>query len=837
MLELIMSVMSRVSWIAGCVLSVSSVAHAGLTADDFPPLNWVEQALPEKLPELTYPAYADELDRAKIEMQTGRYRRALQTLRLARGIVPEERQLMEAEIFCRIGRYDQAAELLQGVAGGRAARWLATALAGLGERIEAERLLEKAVEAAPESGRLRYELARLQESMGQLSKAKGTLAWFTLQRLDEAGDASADELVALAAGLDRRAVIEGLYRDNPSLHQQILATFVRAYDVVDRHDIDSHIHAAEFFLRHNDPRHAREELIAALKRNPNQIQAMRLVGEVALADYDFDGCDEAIVGIRRVNPSHPAATMLQARMLLMQRLPEEAARRLEPILAADPSDAEAMALMVACDALRFDREAMEQRLKQWDRTMPQSSLAAVTAAKFLLAAYQFTDAAQLLERAVERTPHWNVSRNLLALAYMQGVEIEKAKPVLEEARRIDPFNVETTNYLRLLDSLSDYAVARSEHFAVRYHPEADPFLASEVLAYMEEQYPRICEEFGYEPRQRTFIELMPTHEDFSVRTTGKPWLATIGASTGPVITMVAPRSKGKTLGAYDWCDVARHEFVHTVTLGATGQRIPRWMTEGLAVAEESSPLEFEQAMRLAEAVGDGRLFSINRINWAFIRPQRPEDRPLAYSQGYWLCCFIDQAHGRRKLLELMQAYGQGLSTQTAIGKVLGLRVDDFDRRFAQWAGEQVKLLGIDTQSKERVKQLKQQGADLLKANKLKEALPLFEQAYAICRLDPLINQRLAGLYLHGSIGRPEKAVDHLRELDRQQLKDNRYALRLSRLYVQLNRPEEAVTAARRATQIDPYDPLARKAFAEALGHAGQKEQADKQADLARSLSK
>ena len=40
------------------------------------------------------------------------------------------------------------------------------------------------------------------------------------------------------------------------------------------------------------------------------------------------------------------------------------------------------------------------------------------------------------------------------------------------------------------------------------------------------------------------------------------------------------------MGTFNWAQVLRHEYTHTVTLGATDNRIAHWMTEGLAVLEE-----------------------------------------------------------------------------------------------------------------------------------------------------------------------------------------------------------------------------------------------------------
>ena len=37
-----------------------------------------------------------------------------------------------------------------------------------------------------------------------------------------------------------------------TLHQDVLAMFVRAYDILDRRNADAHVEAARFYLGHDD---------------------------------------------------------------------------------------------------------------------------------------------------------------------------------------------------------------------------------------------------------------------------------------------------------------------------------------------------------------------------------------------------------------------------------------------------------------------------------------------------------------------------------------------------------------------------------------------------------
>ncbi|MFM8699515.1 MAG: hypothetical protein ACKOF7_12850, partial [Phycisphaerales bacterium] len=80
-----------------------------------------------------------------------------------------------------------------------------------------------------------------------------------------------------------------------------------------------------------------------------------------------------------------------------------------------------------------------------------------------------------------------------------------------------------------------------------------------------------------------------------MRITGMPSVHTMAASTGPLIALEAPREGAPQLhlGRFDWEDVLRHEYVHTVTLDRTRNRIPHWFTEALATRLETKPRSFD----------------------------------------------------------------------------------------------------------------------------------------------------------------------------------------------------------------------------------------------------
>ena len=253
---------------------------------------------------------------------------------------------------------------------------------------------------------------------------------------------------------------------------------------------------------------------------------------------------------------------------------------------------------------------------------------------------QYTASERALLQAIEYEPTNANARTELGLMYMQWGREGKARDALEAAWNLDPFNQRSKFTLDLLDSLERFERHETEHFIIRFDSTRDPVMGAFIADYMEEIHEQVTEDFETTLAEKTIIELFPTQRSFAVRITGNPWIHTIGACTGRVIALASPRQSADLTGRYDIARVLKHEFTHTVTLAATNNRIPHWFTEGLAVSEEDAPRAFPWMEQLADAARRDTLFTLESIDWGFIRPKRPGDRQMAYAQSEWMCEYI-----------------------------------------------------------------------------------------------------------------------------------------------------------------------------------------------------
>ncbi len=561
------------------------------------------------------------------------------------------------------GDLDEAIDLLTGVETVRAGRIRAEALEGLGRFEEADAQIDPIV-----------------------------------RRLSEAG-ASAPDLVEGVRALALRARIEGRPADD---FQRMMGLLGEARNRLDRLYYPGALAEARLLIDKDNAPEADEALVEPLSMNQRSAEAWFLRGTLGVRSFSFAAV-EAVA--RKLNTLHqqltgepegvsPYASMLLARAMLRQNDPDLAEALLAPALTRHPNLREALALQCAIQAVRYDFDATETLLARFDALSPRSPLALHTVGAALSENRQYDEAAGFLERAVERQPNWPAPLIELGLLEMQSGRDERALSALRRVAELDPFNKRCANSLRLSEELLTYETVESEHFIVRYQPGVDAVMAREMLAPLERNHALVAEAFQHEPARKTLIDLMPNHRWFSVRITGMPAIHTIAASTGPVIAMEAPRIGPNHHGEYDWVRVIRHEYVHTVTLSRTKNRIPHWFTEAAAVRLELAPRDFDTCRLLAAALESDGLFDMRKINVAFVRPEKPTDRAQAYAQGHWMYEFMEERFGADAPLRLMDLYARGLREDAAMRSVLGLTQEDFLAEFREWARADVKTWGF-----------------------------------------------------------------------------------------------------------------------------------------------
>lgn len=652
------------------------------------------------------------------------------------------------------------------------------------------------------------------------------------------------------------------------------------------------------YSKDNKPK-AQEALIEVLSMNPSCAKAWALLGRMTVDGFQFDQTQQVVArldviaaagydaesdgeGERGVSV-HGAGIL--ARAMLRQIDGAGALDALAPGLMLQPRNPELLALQAAAESVKFDVAATKDRLRAYDDLFPRSALAYMYVGKALAEARQYEMAMPYLDEAVRRAPLWAEPLIERGLMQVQAAHDEDALATLERAFELDPFHTRADNSLRLVREMRAYAKIDTPHFIIRYKPvpegtpAPDELLAREMPEILEANYRVVT---GSQPGGidhtlsgglKTYIDLMPDHQWFGVRMVGMPQVHTIAASTGPLIAMESPRDGPGHMGTYDWARVVRHEYVHTVTLSRSNNRIPHWFTEASAVYLELAPREYQTCQMLARAVDTDELFDFTYINVAFTRPKRPNDRGMAYSQGEWMYSYMIETHGNRSPHALMDEYAKGVREEAAFLSVLGVSREQFFESFKVWAKEQCIAWGLLLpKGVPSVRELMEGAAPLGEAppkaptremidgwltahpehpdvlelavdegvrraggKVTMELAPLLER-YAKARpVDPKPHRLLAKMYLDLASAAPDElgthaseAIPHLEFLDAREQKTPAYAVELAKRYASLGDYEKAKAAGVRATRIAPFVAGPREVLATVAVQAKDYEMAERQ---------
>lgn len=667
------------------------------------------------------------------------------------------------------------------------------------------------------------------QMLGRLDEAAKLLEpWrnkVQLQQPEDAADLTrAGELVNMLANL------EGLpARD----YQQAINWFARAHNELDRLYWPSQLAEATLLCDKGSRMQAIEAIMEALSLNPNGSELWLLLGRMSVDSFQFEKATECITKLRKINPTHLLADELEVRSLLAQRDITAVPQILDAALARYPNQRTLLALKAAYDALCFDHAQLDQTLARFDQLSPGNPLALATAGEFLSFARQYDWGEQLLRKAIAMQPNWPKPRSELALLLMQAGRDDQAFGELQQAAKLDPFHKQVQNQLELAEEMKGFKTIKTKHFSIIYPPGPDEALALDMQEMLDQIFLNVTSSFSHEPSKLTQIQIMPNERWFGVRITGIPEIWTIAACTGDVIAMTPPKTGARQRGAYDWARVIQHEFTHTVTLDLTHNRLAHWFTEACAVAMEPGGRDYNTCQLLADALENNALFDLKTINWAFVRPAKPTDRPLAYAQANWMYDYITVTFGHDAILAILANFAKTNDSAQVIQTVTGQDEATFMQGFKQWASEQVQSWGLGKHDgDEALKPIFQafaQGIEPPKAiiDKLitdhpdhPEVLRLqAEQAmqgddaasaraavirYAQVRpVDPWSQVQM--VTLSQKLGRHDELIGALSALDNNEQSTGQWAFQLARLYGKEQRWPEALASSRRAIQREPYN--------------------------------
>ncbi|MEM9075340.1 MAG: tetratricopeptide repeat protein, partial [Myxococcota bacterium] len=387
-----------------------------------------------------------DLDGAETALREGHYQAVEQALGQLSGANSARGKLLRARLLLETGRYREAAELANGIrdAGLRVAAQTVRGEAqmAVGDLDGAERTLG-ALKDEASAHRARVLLGRTLSRRGRLAEAEPIFMRLIGAYNDGSiGERDAEGLayVAMAAmGL-------GSARDANDAFQES--------NRVNPRRVETQLEWARVFLSKYDAGHAEESINAALQVNPEHPVAHALLARIKIEQsFDFASAEEHLNRALAVNPNLVMAHVTRAGMALRDLDIAAADGHLDRALAIDSNDLEALSVRAAVRYLADDDAGFQAAKREVLRRHRTYSELYNILGEFAEWEHRYPDIVALSREAVTLNSSDARAHAALGLNLLRMGDEDAALPALRSAWQRDRFNVRVYNTLNFYDEV------------------------------------------------------------------------------------------------------------------------------------------------------------------------------------------------------------------------------------------------------------------------------------------------------------------------------------------------------------------------------------------------
>ena len=614
-------------------------------------------------------------------MLTGSYAAASDIFQMADGLDRNDGLVGASKAFAMMGNYQQAMAVVEdAIEDAEYVRFplLSTQLAevkrGIGQSSQALAILEAVVSGlADPPVRALVQYGSLLKLVGEKQAANQILDQ-AVQRYNDGLVFSSEDvaMVALASWLmdsfhDANSLFNEATRANPN-------------------NLEAHVLWGDLFLEKYNASDAERSYQEALDINSRYTPALVGIARVV-------GDERALQRALAINPNSVAALETYGQLLLMNSRNDTAEGYFTRVLALNPESIKTLSVLAAQAALNERTDEYQQYLAQVEAFSPNNPQFLGDVADAHGNNYLFEEAVEYARAAIEADPQYWQGYTLLGSNLIRLGEEEEGKANLEIGFENDPFNVMTSNMLKVFDTLDTYTTQESEHFKVHMSENDADILWPYLEPLLEESWETLTAKYDFEPEGPILIEVFEKTEDFAVRSVGLPDIGPlVGICFGKVITLISP----DTLSA-NWQEIVWHEFMHIITLQMTDNRMPRWLSEGISVWEEREGRPYwgrSQGLDLVRAARDDKLLPVAELNSGFSGARNNADLGFAYFQSYLVVDYITEAYGFDKLVELVNQYAFIKEDTDRFSEVFDQSLGEFDAGFNTWIEQRVAEINV-----------------------------------------------------------------------------------------------------------------------------------------------
>ena len=561
---------------------------------------------------------------------------------------------------------------------------LTKALLATGQYPSANKAITNALAQEPRSVRLQWLAREVFLSTGQTDAAAETVEIIlrtALARPRYYRDASSLVVfgqAALLSGNDPKRVLDQVFEAAKKIDPKLRDVYLASGELaLEKHDFalaakrfeeglkqlpdDPDLHCG--LAKAYEPNHQalmQASLQAALAQNSNHVGSLLLLADNSIDAEDFAQAEKLLDRINEVNPWQPDAWAYRAVLAHLQNQSAE------------------------------EESARENALKFWKSNPRVDYLIGLK----LSQQYRFAEGAAHQRQALEYDRDYLRSKGQLAQDLLRLGEETEGWQLAQEVQKQDGYDVEAFNLAALHDTMGKFKTLTNEDFVVRMSSHEAAVYGARVLDLLMRAKSNLCAKYGMELKRPTVVEMFPEQKDFAVRTFGMPGnQGYLGVCFGRVVTANSPAAHvGHSV---NWEAVLWHEFCHVVTLQMTRNKMPRWLSEGISVYEESQAnSSWGQRMnpRYREMVLGDELTPVSKLSAAFLSPPSETHLQFAYYESSLVVEFLIERFGLDRLKDLLRDLGEGTEISEAIEKHTA-PMEKIEADFAAFARERAEKLG------------------------------------------------------------------------------------------------------------------------------------------------
>lgn len=603
----------------------------------------------------------------------------------------EERNLGPVAELLAHGDYELVARIGEAAAekGLKAPEWRLMRLRALAETGHIEMALEESATALVlHPGH--FELLLLRHDLAHMLGKKEIMV-AALRSLNEAAkskparERSAMEMVVLGKAALRLGADA----------QKVIATYFKAAQSKDAKLEAAYVAEGHLALEKDDAKRAAEVFRVGLRAH-GETAELRYGLARAFQSSDREKAADNLAKALALNPHHHAAHLMRAELLVGGEKFIEAEAALQQVLDADGWNQEAWALRAVvarlfhADAGKYT-QAREAALRRW----PENPRVDHLIGRCLSRAYRFAESAAHQRQALKLDAKFLPAKVQLCHDLLRLGEEEEAWQLAAAIRAEDGYNIQAHNLGLLEKQMGGYVTKTFEGFTLKMPKRDWPIYGERALTLLREAKAVLAPKYGLELKRPVLVEFFDAQQDFAIRTFGAlGGQGMLGVCFGTVVTMNSPGSLAH--GRSNWESTLWHEFCHVITLGVTQNQMPRWLSEGISVYEESQR-DAAWGMRMDAkfrrmVLDDETLTPLSQLSGAFMNPPSPDHLMFAYFESSQAVAFLLETYTREKFQGILRDLAAGKRINAAI-VANAAEMEEVERAFTRFMQARAHTFG------------------------------------------------------------------------------------------------------------------------------------------------